>query len=220
MKKPKLLVYASGKPDGGGSGFENLVSRAKERILDADVVGVVSNHEHGGVREKADRLHVPFSYFPEPWDASGYLRRARESGAEFFALSGWLKMVFGLDPRTTFNIHPALLPNFGGKGMHGHHVHEAVMAAYHRGEISYSAVCMHFLTWEPVYDLGPIFFCQHVRIEGTDTDESLGDRVNACEHLWQPAITNLVVHREITWDGHDPASLQVPSGYEIVREAA
>lgn len=215
MSKPKMLVFASGSAEGGGSGFENLINKTRDGILDADITAVVSNHEHGGVRARADKLGIPFIHFAKPWSEERYRQLARESGAGYFALSGWLKLVAGLDPRTTFNIHPGPLPRFGGPGMYGHHVHEAVADAFKRGEITHSALCMHFVTSE--YDRGPCFFRFEVKIEEDDTADTIGSRVNKSEHRWQPEITNLVVHREITWDGTNPESLKCPPGYEIVR---
>lgn len=216
MPKPKILVFASGSAQGGGSGFENLVhATSGGGTLEAEIIGVVSNHEHGGVRKRADKLGVPLVHFPSPWTAGRYRKIARESGAEFFALSGWLKRVAGLDPRVTFNIHPGPLPEFGGDGMYGHRVHEAVIAAFKRREITHSAVCMHFVT--PEYDRGPCFFRFDVRIHTNDTSDSIGERVNKWEHHWQPEITNLVVHREIRWDGANERSLRWPLGYESYR---
>jgi len=130
MGRPKIIVFASGAKDDGGSGFENLVNHSQGGDLDADIVSVVSNHGHGGVRERADRLGVPFIYF-KPQDYSNVLKNIRigykdivqESGAEWVVLSGWLRIVKGLDPKKTFNIHPALLSQldgrFGGHGMYG-----------------------------------------------------------------------------------------------------
>lgn len=203
--KPKLLILASGTATGGGSGFENLVKAQHNGHLSARIVGVVSNHENGGVREKARELEVPFTYFPGPYTAEEYQKIVEKTEAQFVALSGWLKLVAGLDPRTTFNIHPGPLPRFGGKGMYGHHVHEAVMKAYKRGEIKESAVTMHFVTEK--YDEGPVFFRKCVEILPTDTAETLGKRVNAVEHAWQAGITNKVVNRQITWDGRRASSL-------------
>lgn len=215
--KPKLIVFASGTREGGGSGFENLVLSMDSGVLKANIVAVASNHEYGGVRTRADKLDIPFIHFPAPWDAKGYRRIVDEMyGAEFIALSGWLKRVLGLDPRRTFNIHPGPLPRFGGRGMHGHNVHVAVMDTFLRGEITHSAVCMHFVTAE--YDQGPVFFRYNVEIYEDDSPSSLGARVNQCEHLWQPRITNLVVNRQIGWDGVNPESLTVPEGYRIVHE--
>lgn len=216
MTKPKILVFASGSANGGGSGFANLV-RAKD--LQAEIVGVVSNHENGGVQNHATKLKIPFIHFPKPWDAQSYQRIAQNSGADFFALSGWLKLVTGLDQktrfnsRTVFNIHPGPLPDFGGPGLYGHHVHEAIMAAYRRGEVNHSAVSMHFVTGE--YDRGPVFFRFKVGIEIADNAETLARRVNGWEHFWQPSITEKVVHGLISWDGVNHNSLQVPPDYSI-----
>ena len=211
MQKPKLIIFSSGTKTGGGSGFENLVNARNKGTLDADIVAVVSSRPEGGVYEKAKQVEIPFMYFEGPYDAKGYRRIIRKTGAQWVALSGWLKLVTGLDPARTFNIHPGPLPEFGGPGMYGHHVHEAVMSAYCCAEISESAVTMHFVTEK--YDDGPIFFQIPVVIERNDTPESLADRVNQMEHEWQPTITNMVIHEKIFWDGEDPKSLRVPSSY-------
>ncbi|MBI4088052.1 hypothetical protein HY418_01575 [Candidatus Kaiserbacteria bacterium] len=242
MNKPKLIVFASGTATGGGSGFENLVQATRLRpasaesygraqqgsggasekpVLDAEIVAVVSNHEQGGVAQRAKKLGVPFVHFPAPWDAEHYQKVVVDSGAEWVALSGWLKKVEGLDPKKTFNIHPALLSSppaggggrFGGEGMWGHHVHEAVKEALDGGEIQESGITMHFVTDR--YDRGPVFFEHRVPLgrspatgEALTADE-IAALVNKAEHEWQPKITNLVVHGKIRWDGKDPASLVV-----------
>ena len=219
MSKPRILVFASGSVEGGGSGFEKLVLASRGGALDADIVAVVSNHANGGVRVRADKLSVPFLHFPKPWTAEAYQRFASESGVDFFALSGWLKLVVGLDlatrfnSRTVFNIHPGPLPDFGGPGLYGHHVHEAVMAAYGRGEITHSTVSMHFVTGE--YDRGPVFFRCNIKINEDDTPDTIGTRVNQQEHVHQPRITSMVVNGLIKWNGVTPESLEVPSGYSI-----
>ncbi|OGY90957.1 MAG: hypothetical protein A3B31_03065 [Candidatus Komeilibacteria bacterium RIFCSPLOWO2_01_FULL_53_11] len=211
--KPKLIIFASGTKTGGGSGFENLVRSTRDGELNAEIVAVVSNHEHGGVRERADRLGIAFVHFPGPWITENYREIVERSSAEWVALSGWLKLASGLDPRKTFNIHPGPVPEFGGKGMHGHHVHEAVMQAYREGRIKESAVSMHFVTTK--YDEGPVFFRMPVRILDTDTPETLGARVNAAEHRWQAKITDLVIHGKIGWNGTDPRSLWTPDDYSF-----
>lgn len=232
--RPKIIVFASGTRNSGGSGFENLVEATKTGVLDAEVVAVISNHEHGGVRERAKWLGVPFVYFNGPYTAENYQRIvANAFGAEpaplggeaslmgWVALSGWLKQVKGLDPRNTFNIHPALLSQlggpfdglrasrFGGKGMYGHHIHEAVKAALDTGEITESGFTMHFVTDE--YDRGPVFFEHPVPLKRGMTTEEIAKTVNAAEHEWQPKLTNMVVHGKIQWDGKDPRTLVVPS---------
>jgi len=210
----KLLIFASGSKDGGGSGFQELVENSRTGVLNAQIVAVVSNRESGGVKQKADKLGVPFIYFPEPWDQESYRKIVLLAGADFISLSGWLKRTIGLDTATTINIHPGLLPRFGGKGMYGHHVHEAVIEAYRKGEVKESAVSMHFVTEK--YDEGPIFFKYPVLIRRNDTAETLGERVNKIEHGWQSYITNLVINGKISWDGKDPKSLKVPPGYPFL----
>ena len=195
---PKLLIFASGTKEGGGSGFENLVQATQNGTLHADSVGVVSHHEHGGVWKHAKRLSIRFFYFPEPWTANAYQKIRTESGADFCALSGWMKPVAGLDPKTTFNIHPAPLPRFGGKGMYGLRLHKAVLDAYRNGEITHSAVTMHFVADE--YDAGPTFFSTPVPIEPDDTPETLQARVKEMEHRVQPVVTDRVLRGELTWD--------------------
>jgi phosphoribosylglycinamide formyltransferase 1 len=183
--------------------------------LDADIVAVVSNHEHGGVRERADRLGVPFIYFPGPYDADHYSSILQNTRIDWTVLSGWMKQVRGLDPKYTLNIHPALLSQlggrFGGHGMYGHRVHEAVKAALDAGEIQESGFTMHFVTDE--YDRGPAFFEFRVPLQKGMSAEEIAEAVNKAEHEWQPKITNKVVHGEISWDGKDPASLVVPGGH-------
>ncbi len=80
--------------------------------------------------------------------------------------------------------------------MYGHHVHEAVIAAFHQGEIIQSAVTMHFVD-EAAYDHGPIIFQMPVLIRPDDDAESLAKRVNEKERAWQSYILNLVVHQDI-----------------------
>lgn len=196
--KIRVLVFASGDEKGGGSGFQELVefSRTDPPVLDAQIVGVISNHQSGGVRKRANSLHIPFEYWPGPFDAKGYCSLVEKYRADFVMCSGWLKFVRGLDPAKTVNIHPGPLPRFGGPGMYGHYVHEAVMAAFHRGEIIQSAVTMHFVD-EAAYDHGPIIFQMPVLIRSDDDAKTLAKRVNEKERAWQSYILNLVIHQQI-----------------------
>ena len=208
-----ILIFASGTADGGGSGFQTLVESTTTGILDAKIVGAVSNHKNGGVYKKAQLLDMPFIYFSGPFAAENYHTIIQNSACDFVVLSGWLKLMCGINPATTINIHPGLLPRFGGVGMYGIYVHEAVLDAYHHGEITHSAVTMHFVTEK--YDKGPIFFQYPVPIRQDDTADTLKERVGEIEHSWQPFITNFVVKGDISWDGKDPSTLRVPAWYNF-----
>jgi len=225
MSKPKIIVLASGSKDGGGSGFEKLVEATYSGVLYAEIVAVASNHEYGGVRERADKLGVQFIHFVPPKNGTlsvvaAYQNLVRDTGAEWIALSGWLKLVKGLDPAHTFNIHPALLSvlngRFGGDKMYGHHVHEVVKEALDKGEITESGVTMHFATSE--YDRGPAFFEKRIQLSPGMTAVAISKLVNAIEHEWQSKITDMVVHGQISWDGKDPKTLKVPDEYEFLPE--
>lgn len=212
--KPRLIVFASGSKDGGGSGFEELVKAERSALAEYHIVAVVSNHAGGGVRKRATNLEVPFIHFTGPFTADAYCEIVAQAQADFVSLSGWLKLAKGLDPRTTFNIHPGPLPDFGGPGMYGHHVHEAVCRAVQSGRIAASAVTMHFVTDE--YDRGPVFCRIPVPVGPNDTADDIARNVNRTEHGWQYAVTNHVVAGRIHWDGKDPDSLRVHRGYSFL----
>lgn len=205
MKKthPNILVFASGTKTGGGSGFETMARAARTRppILDAWICAVITNHFGGGVWQKAKALGIHSEYWAGPYLAKGYLNFVKYFKADYVMLSGWLKLVAGLDPARTINIHPGPLPRFGGPNLYGHYVHEAVMAAFHRGEITHSAVTMHFV--DAVYDRGPIIAALPIPIEAGDTPETLAARVNRAEHEWQPRVLNYVVHEQVRLVGKE-----------------
>ncbi len=200
---PNILVFASGTKTGGGSGFETMVRAARTRppILDAWICGVITNHFEGGVWQKAKTLGIRSEYWVGPYRARGYQNFVKYFNADYVMLSGWLKLVTGLDPARTINIHPGPLPRFGGPKLYGRYVHEAVMAAYQRGEITHTAVTMHFV--DEMYDHGPILFALPVPIEPGDTTETVAAKVNRAEHEWQPRVLNYVVHGQVRLVGKE-----------------
>ena len=202
----RIAILASGTATGGGSGFEKLVEASRCGVLNAEVLCVLSNYESGGVRERADRLGIRFEHFASPWTPERF-HNLVGGDVDLVCMSGWLKPLVGLNPTKTINIHPGPLPGFGGKGMYGKHVHEAVIDAYHQGKIKSSAVTMHFVTDN--YDEGPAFLRHRVPLRPTDTPESVGARVNAAEHEVQALYTQYVLDGRIRWDGVNLDSLVI-----------
>ncbi len=202
-------------PEIGGSEFENLVHASRKGELNAEIVGVVSNHANGGVRARAGRLEVPFFHFASPWNATRYQEVAMRSDANFFALSGWDKYVVGLDldtcfsSKTVFNIHHGPLPDSGGQGMYGHRVHRRVIATFRRGEIRDTAVTMQFVTANG-YNCGPVFFRHRIPILEREMPEALAKRVGEWGHRLQPQVTDWVVNGLVRWDGVNWDSLRIP----------
>jgi folate-dependent phosphoribosylglycinamide formyltransferase PurN len=90
MDKEKLniILFASGTKDGGGSGVENLKDATRRSLVDANIVAVVSNHEHGGVQEHSRRLGIPFIYFPEPYTAEMYRSIVERTSAGLYYAVG------------------------------------------------------------------------------------------------------------------------------------
>lgn len=213
--KQKIAVFAAGTEhkDKGATGLRNLIvkSRSNNPEINFDVVAVISNYPYGSAKAIADEYGILFLHLGAPFTRERYIDVVEKSGADWFALSGWLKLVLGLDPAKTFNIHPGSTTRYGGKGMFGIHVHEAVVKA---GDITTQAT-MHFVDEE--YDKGPIVFRKFVDVKPTDTAEILQKNVNKVEHEYQPLITSMIVNGEISWDGENPDSLQVPQGYKWLK---
>lgn len=207
-KKSQLLVFNSGS----GSGFEKLVESMRAGVLQAKSIVLVTNNMKYGCVARAQRLGIKYILMTS-FEAENYKKIVQDEHADYVLLSGWLKLVKGLDPRTTINIHPGSLPLFGGPGMYGHHVHEATIAAYKKGKISHTEICMHFVP-DPKskhdYDKGLVFFRFGIPIDTNDTADTLAARVNLFEHAWQSYVTNLVITGQISWNGKNTFSLVVP----------
>lgn len=208
-----LIVFASGREVGGGTGFENLAKRLPHRVL-----AVVSNHKNGAVRERADALSIPFFCFLGPYDEEGYhlliQKICTTLNVEYelwYALSGWFKWVYWLPATRTFNIHPATLPRFAG--IYGENLHKAVWEAWEKGEIQEGEIIMQFVSPKSYrYDEGPIFFRYPFSLSGIESYESYRAVVRTLEHFIQPLLTELVIRREISWNGTYPVVLKIPKG--------
>lgn len=182
----KLAIFASG----GGSNFQAIVDAVEAGVLRAEVVLCVCNRRKAGVLDRASAHDIPtFQISPDDFpDLNSYtarlLKELEQYGVDHIALAGYMKMIpSGLVEKyrgRIVNIHPALLPKFGGKGMYGMHVHRAVLAA---GE-SISGATVHIVDED--YDTGPIVLQLTVPVHPEDTPESLASRVLEAEHRLYP----------------------------------
>lgn len=181
--QPRLAVLASG----GGSNLQALIDAHERGDLPAPVVLVISDRAHAGALERARRHGIPAEHVgrKQP-DAEGRIvELLREHRVDVVVLAGWLALVgpqlLAAFPDRVINIHPGPLPRFGGKGMYGRHVHEAVLAA----GVSDSGPTVHLVNER--YDEGPILAHVPVPIEAGDTPELLAQRVLREEHalLWR-----------------------------------
>lgn len=183
MKKVNIAIFASG----GGTNCENIIRYFK----DSDEVYtalVVSNKAEAPVLGKALKLGVPVQVVTkaELNDEAVMMPLLQQYAIDFIVLAGFLPLVpdFLIEafPRRIVNIHPSLLPKFGGKGMWGHHVHEAVKAA---GETE-TGMTVHWVT--PVCDGGDIIAQYRVALSPEDSADVISEKEHALEMKYYPLV--------------------------------
>jgi phosphoribosylglycinamide formyltransferase-1 len=164
---------------GSGSTYANLVAAIGRGELPAEIAVVVSSRAEAGGVERARANGHPVVIAAEPAAVTAALRAHR---AEWVAMCGWMRFY---DPPAelrgrVFNVHPSLLPAFGGRGMYGIHVHRAVLA----GGVAETGCTVHLVAGD--YDSGPHLAQARVPVLADDTPESLQTRVQAAERALYP----------------------------------
>jgi phosphoribosylglycinamide formyltransferase-1 len=191
--KPKIVVCASGE----GTNFEAIVKASREGRLAADVVGLIANRGKIGAIGRANRLDLPHKIIARQkftkrseWDQA-MVRQLEKWKADWVVLAGFLALigpkVLARYPQKVVNSHPALLPKYGGEGMYGDHVHEAVLKAGDKE----TGVTIHLI--DAVYDQGRIIAQERVRVQPGDDLDRLSERVKALEVSIYPKVLNDLV---------------------------
>jgi phosphoribosylglycinamide formyltransferase-1 len=175
-------VFASG----GGSNFQALLDRKKSGDLHVDFAFVLGNNSQAGVFERARKNNIPYlhcslrQFATENEYTDKLICLLKEYKVELIILAGYMKMlpveVVRMYRNRIVNIHPGLLPAFGGKGMYGTRVHQAVLD--YGAKIT--GVTVHFVDEE--YDHGPIIMQEPVRVMDGDDAHTLAERVLKAEH--------------------------------------
>ena len=182
---------------GGGTNCENLI-RHFEHSAFVKCALVVSNKPDAYALVRAERLGVPTAVVPKAQlnNPDEMLPLLDSYGIEFIVLAGFLPLVpaYLIDafPRKIINLHPALLPKFGGKGMWGHHVHEAVKAA---GETE-TGMTVHYVT--PVCDGGEIIAQFRVALSPEDTVDDIAEKEHQLEMQHFPGVVEQVLKAVIS----------------------
>lgn len=183
-----IAIFASGS----GTNAENIIQFFRTDP-DIQVKLVCSNKPGAKVLERAQQHGIKTFTFSRKdlYETDAVLDKLREEGIDFIVLAGFLWLVPGklvnAYPGAIMNIHPALLPKYGGKGMYGEHVHAAVIA---NGEPN-SGISIHFVNEK--YDDGDIIFQATCPLEGTDTPDSLAEKVHALEYEHYPRVIREVI---------------------------
>ena len=171
-----LVLFASGS----GSNAEKIIEHFKGSDQ-VQITHIYCNNPSAGIIQRAERLGVPCRVFDrESYKNGTVLKEVQSLRTDWIILAGFLWLIPGdfvkAFPQRIVNIHPALLPKFGGKGMYGHFVHEAVVAA---GEKE-SGITIHYVNEH--YDEGEFIFQQDVNIEDCDSPEAIAVKVQTLEH--------------------------------------
>jgi phosphoribosylglycinamide formyltransferase-1 len=182
--------------------LQNLIDRIADKTLPATVAGVIASRADAFGITRAERANLPVrvvnakprrdTFATEVWAA------VREFAPDYVCLAGWLHLLpIPADFRfRVLNIHPSLLPAFGGKGMYGHHVHEAVLDY----GAKVSGCTVHFA--DDTYDTGPVLVQKCVPVLDADTPDTLAARVFQAEcEAYPEALRRLASHR-FTITGH------------------
>jgi phosphoribosylglycinamide formyltransferase-1 len=186
--KIRLAVFASGT----GSNAQKLIDYFRRSSL-ATIALIVCNKPGAGVLAIAEREGIPSLLIEKEkfFRGNAYLPELKEADIGFIVLAGFLwkipQALIDAYPRRIVNIHPALLPKFGGKGMYGQYVHEAVLQA---GEME-TGITIHYV--DEHYDNGDIIFQTACPILENDTPEVIAQRIHQLEYLHYPHVIEELV---------------------------
>ncbi|CAM3335243.1 phosphoribosylglycinamide formyltransferase [Aequorivita lipolytica] len=187
MKK-RIVIFASGS----GTNTENII-KYFQRTQFAEVVLVLSNKKDAKVLERAKSNNVGSVSFTkdELFSKDGVLKILKESKPDLIILAGFLlkfpEIILEEFPKKVINIHPALLPKYGGKGMYGNFVHEAVV----KNKEVETGITVHYVNEN--YDEGAIISQKKVKLSKTETPKTVAEKIHTLEYEWFPKIIEEVL---------------------------
>jgi len=183
FEKKNLVIFASG----AGSNAQQIINYFRNSTV-AKVVLIACNKAGAGVISIAQEEKIPVLMIEKErfFKGDAYLPEFQNRKVDLIILAGFLwkvpQKLIDAYPRRIVNIHPALLPKYGGKGMYGQYVHEAILNA---GEME-SGITIHFV--DEHYDNGDIIFQTACPVLDSDTSETLAQRIHQLEHLHYPLV--------------------------------
>jgi phosphoribosylglycinamide formyltransferase 1 len=188
--KKRIAIFASGS----GSNAQKIMEHFK-RSADAEVVLVLTNNPQAYVLQRADNFEVPSHIFTrkEFYETDDVIRLLKNLQVDLIVLAGFLWLVpaslLKAFPNRIINLHPALLPKYGGAGMYGDNVHKAVLA----NKEDESGITIHFVN--EAYDEGEIIHQSRFKIEPDDTLEMIKFKGQQLEHLHFPRVVESLLKK-------------------------
>lgn len=186
----RIVIFASGS----GSNAEQIINYFKNSAS-AQVIKVLSNKEGAGIFERCKRLEVPCELFSRnDFSHSDVVLNQLKKEVDCIILAGFLwkipESIVQSFPNNIINIHPALLPKYGGKGMYGMNVHKAVK----ENQEKETGITIHFVNEN--YDEGAIIFQATIQLEPSDSPEDIAQKIHVLEHKHFPRVIEEVLLEE------------------------
>ena len=183
----RIVIFASGN----GSNAINIIKYFQNNP-NISIVQVLSNNKNAKVLDKVNSLNISSDTFDkDDFYTSDKILTNLIKHADFIVLAGFLwkvpSKIIKAFPNKIINIHPALLPKYGGKGMYGMHVHESVI----KNKEKESGITIHYVNEN--YDEGAIIFQEKVKISMDDTPESVAQKIHQLEYLHFPKVIEKVL---------------------------
>jgi phosphoribosylglycinamide formyltransferase 1 len=184
-----LIIFASGTGTNAAAIIDHFKKNGK-----AKVSLIVSNKADAGVLEIAKREEVPFLIVDKrTFNETLLVEQLSDYKPSLIILAGFLwkipSALIHAYPGRIINIHPALLPGYGGKGMYGHHVHDAVLAA----KEAESGISIHYVN--EVYDKGNIILQARCPVTDNDSADELAKRIHKLEHFYYPRVVEFLLEQ-------------------------
>ena len=183
----RIVVFASGS----GSNAENIIKFFKHTKT-ATITHVLCNNRHAKVFERCKNLNTKCLHFNKSdFDTSDIVLNTLKKEADFIILAGFLwripQKIVDVFPNKIINIHPALLPKYGGKGMYGMHVHQAVK----KNNETETGITIHYVNAN--YDEGAVIFQAKTAVNTQDTPETIAEKIHLLEQRYFPKVIEEVI---------------------------
>ena len=189
-KNKKIIIFASGD----GTNAEQIIKYFKKN-KSINVQYILTNKYDAGVLERAKKHEIPaFFYNNEAFEKKIVFELLISVKPDLIVLAGFIRkipdIIISKFPNKIINIHPALLPSHGGKGMYGNEVHKSVI----KSNDSTTGITIHFVNSD--YDKGKIILQKSIKVDSKDTPNSLSKRVQKLEHKYYPLVIEKLLNEQ------------------------
>lgn len=183
----KLSVFVSGN----GTNLQRIAEYFSDN-KDVEIANVVCNNPKAYSIERAKKLGIPLRMITkQDFNSEAFVKELQDLGIDLIVLAGFLwkipEALVKAFPNKIVNIHPALLPKYGGKGFYGEHVHEAVVAA----KETFSGITIHYVN--ELYDSGEIILQAYTKLDQKETPDSLAAKIHRLEQAYFPVVIEQVL---------------------------